>query len=153
MCVCSTFYSCVCVMIHSQLCQVVISIVGSLCVLIHYCMLRPLPPSRQAKPGKIHCLLLTLSSLIFMLPWQFAQFVLLTQQLSLLAVYSITLIGPTHFLCVTTSLCLALAANIVLQFGNTLLLTSFLPPCLMVCLVSGETVEVSQCMANLFLHR
>ena len=111
-------------------------------------MLRPLPPSRQAKPGKIHCLLLTLSSLIFMLPWQFAQFVLLTQQLSLLAVYSITLIGPAHFLCITTSLCLALAVNIVLQFGNTLLLTSFLPPCLMVCLVSGETVEVNHNMAQ-----
>ena len=71
-----------------------------------------------------------------MLPWQFAQFVLLTQQLSLLAVYSLTLIGPAHFLSLTTSLCLALLANIILQFGNTLLLISFLPPCLISCLVS-----------------
>ena len=91
---------------------------------------------RCPKPGKVQILLLSLSSLAFMLPWQFAQFVLLTQQLSLLVVYSLALIGPAHFLRVTISLILALIANIILQFGNTLLLTSFLPPCLLVCMVS-----------------
>ena len=91
---------------------------------------------RQPKPGKWSVFLLTVSSLAFMLPWQFAQFVLLTQQLSLLVIYSLTLVGPTHFLSMTSSLCLALVANIILQFGNTLLLTSFLPPCLVTCLVS-----------------
>ena len=91
---------------------------------------------RQPRPGKWSVYLLTLSSLAFMLPWQFAQFVLLTQQISLLVMYSLTLVGPTHFLPMTSSLCLALGANIILQFGNTLLLTSFLPPCLVTCLVS-----------------
>ena len=98
---------------------------------------------RQTKPSKLHILLLTLSSLAFMLPWQFAQFVLLTQQLSLLVVYSMTLISLAHFLWMTISLTLALVANVILQFGNTLLLTSFLPPCLIICLVSLSLPQTS----------
>ena len=91
---------------------------------------------RHPRPGKWQITLLTLSSLAFMLPWQFAQFVLLTQQLSLAVVYSLGLVGPAHFLSITLSITLALLANIALQFANTLLLTSFLPPCLLTCLVS-----------------
>ena len=97
---------------------------------------------RNRQPGKLQILLLSLSSLAFMLPWQFAQFVLLTQQLSLAVVYSLGLVGPAHFLSVTLSIVVALLANIVLQFGNTLLLTSFLPPCLLVCLVSGISFTI-----------
>ena len=82
--------------------------------------------------------LLSLSSLAFMLPWQFAQFVLLTQQLSLAVVFSGGLVGPAHFLYITLSIALALLANILLQFANTLLLTSFLPPCLVSCIVSDS---------------
>lgn len=95
-------------------------------------------PRRSHRPGKLQVLLLSLSSLTFMLPWQFAQFVLLTQQLSLAIVYSLGLVGPAHFLSVTVSIALALLANVILQFGNSLLLTSFLPPCLLMSLVSSE---------------
>ena len=91
---------------------------------------------RHPRPGKLQVFLLSLSSLSFMLPWQFAQFVLLTQQLSLAVVYSLGLVGPSHFLSVTLSIAVALFANILLQFANTLLLTSFLPPCLLVSMVS-----------------
>ena len=83
-----------------------------------------------------------------MLPWQFAQFVLLTQQLSLAVVYSLGLVGPAHFLSVTVSIVLALLANVVLQFGNSLLLTSFLPPCLAMSLVSSEGKSASDHLKN-----
>ena len=123
----------------SVMCEIYASsLLSCLYILVYTCCFLCLvdAPCRQSKPGRWSVLLLTVSSLAFMLPWQFAQFVLLTQQLSLLVVYSLTLIGPTHFLSMTSSLCLALVANIILQFGNTLLLTSFLPPCLVSCLVS-----------------
>lgn len=74
-------------------------------------------------------------SLLFMLPWQFAQFTLLTQVLCLQAVYSIRLIPQTKFIALLCSLGLSLLFNTVLQFGNTLLLFSYLAFSIPACLV------------------
>ncbi|XP_073189007.1 protein C-mannosyl-transferase DPY19L1 isoform X6 [Lepidochelys kempii] len=68
---------------------------------------------------------LCVSNVFFMLPWQFAQFVLLTQIASLFAVY---VVGYIDFLKLQKILCVhmaSLALCFVLMFGNSMLLTSY----------------------------
>ncbi|XP_038246045.1 probable C-mannosyltransferase DPY19L1 isoform X1 [Dermochelys coriacea] len=68
---------------------------------------------------------LCVSNVFFMLPWQFAQFVLLTQIASLFAVY---VVGYIDFLKLQKILCVhmtSLALCFILMFGNSMLLTSY----------------------------
>uniref|UniRef100_A0A673WW88 Dpy-19-like 1, like (H. sapiens) n=1 Tax=Salmo trutta TaxID=8032 RepID=A0A673WW88_SALTR len=84
-------------------------------------ILRTRNPSRKAMWA------LAISNLCFMLPWQFAQFVLLTQVASLFASYILGYISPTKMqsLLVTHMVNITLAVCFVLMFGNSMLLTSF----------------------------
>lgn len=78
---------------------------------------------------------LALSTLLFLLPWQFSQFTLLTQVLSVLVVHCLRLIPSRTFLYILSAMAAAFGASVVLQFGNMMLLTSFLPACLLACSV------------------
>ena len=48
---------------------------------------------RSARPSGRHALLLALSVVCFMLPWQFAQFALLTQIMAVFATYALGFVG------------------------------------------------------------
>uniref|UniRef100_A0A8D3C152 Dpy-19-like 1, like (H. sapiens) n=1 Tax=Scophthalmus maximus TaxID=52904 RepID=A0A8D3C152_SCOMX len=68
---------------------------------------------------------LGVSNLCFMLPWQFAQFVLLTQVASLFASYILGYLSPTKMQSILVTHMITLAVCFILMFGNSMLLTSF----------------------------
>uniref|UniRef100_A0A3B4BF96 Uncharacterized protein n=1 Tax=Periophthalmus magnuspinnatus TaxID=409849 RepID=A0A3B4BF96_9GOBI len=68
-------------------------------------------------PSRMSFVALGVSNLCFMLPWQFAQFVLLTQ--FVLLPFLITKLNFIFFLQITLAVCF------ILMFGNSMLLTSF----------------------------
>lgn len=105
----------------------------------HDPILQPPLPSffRHHSPTLYHYGLLVVASLAFLLPWQFSQFVLVTQSFSLLFLHSLRLVPSNQLACIFLSLGTALFANILLQFCNSLLLTSLLPSSILSCLVRG----------------
>uniref|UniRef100_A0A452RE31 Dpy-19 like C-mannosyltransferase 1 n=1 Tax=Ursus americanus TaxID=9643 RepID=A0A452RE31_URSAM len=68
---------------------------------------------------------LCISNVFFMLPWQFAQFVLLTQISSLFAVYVVGYIDICKLRKIIYIHMISLALCFVLMFGNSMLLTSY----------------------------
>uniref|UniRef100_A0A2I3RS01 Dpy-19 like C-mannosyltransferase 1 n=1 Tax=Pan troglodytes TaxID=9598 RepID=A0A2I3RS01_PANTR len=68
---------------------------------------------------------LCISNVFFMLPWQFAQFVLLTQIASLFAVYVVGYIDICKLRKIIYIHMISLALCFVLMFGNSMLLTSY----------------------------
>ncbi|XP_008322378.1 dpy-19-like 1, like [Cynoglossus semilaevis] len=68
---------------------------------------------------------LGVSNLCFMLPWQFAQFVLLTQVASLFASYILGYLGPSKMQSILVTHMITLGVCFILMFGNAMLLTSF----------------------------
>uniref|UniRef100_A0A8C9W0U6 Dpy-19-like 1, like (H. sapiens) n=1 Tax=Scleropages formosus TaxID=113540 RepID=A0A8C9W0U6_SCLFO len=68
---------------------------------------------------------LGVSNVLFMLPWQFAQFVLLTQISCLFASYIMGYLTPTKMQLVLITHIISLGVCFVLMFGNAMLLTSF----------------------------
>uniref|UniRef100_H2SHT0 Dpy-19-like 1, like (H. sapiens) n=1 Tax=Takifugu rubripes TaxID=31033 RepID=H2SHT0_TAKRU len=68
---------------------------------------------------------LGVSNLCFMLPWQFAQFVLLTQVASLFASYILGYLAATKMQTILVTHMVTLAVCFILMFGNSMLLTSF----------------------------
>ncbi|XP_050793929.1 probable C-mannosyltransferase DPY19L1 isoform X3 [Gopherus flavomarginatus] len=68
---------------------------------------------------------LCVSNVFFMLPWQFAQFVLLTQIASLFAVYVVGYIDSLKLQKILYAHMASLALCFILMFGNSMLLTSY----------------------------
>uniref|UniRef100_A0A8C6TZD6 Dpy-19-like 1, like (H. sapiens) n=1 Tax=Neogobius melanostomus TaxID=47308 RepID=A0A8C6TZD6_9GOBI len=68
---------------------------------------------------------LGVSNLCFMLPWQFAQFVLLTQVASLFASYILGYLAASKMQSILVTHMMTLAVCFILMFGNSMLLTSF----------------------------
>eukprot|EP00117_Sycon_ciliatum_P013388 scpid38878/ scgid14073/ Protein dpy-19 homolog 1; Dpy-19-like protein 1 len=87
-----------------------------------------------------HMLLLTTATVLFMLPWQFAQFVLLTQTLALFGCYTLRFIPASKMKFFLIGFSLSLAINIVMQFANAMLVTSFY----FACLLSAWVVVMAQ---------
>ena len=86
----------------------------------------------------LHYGLFAAASLAFLLPWQFSQFVLVTQSFTLLMLHSFQLIPSTKLTGIFLSIAAALFGNILLQFGNSLLFFSLLPSSILSCLVSVD---------------
>ncbi|CAL8247819.1 unnamed protein product [Lota lota] len=80
---------------------------------------------RTKSPSRTSMVALGVSTLCFMLPWQFAQFVLLTQVASLFASYILGYLSPTKLQSILVTHMIALAVCFLLMFGNSMLLTSF----------------------------
>ncbi|KAG9476037.1 hypothetical protein GDO78_002873 [Eleutherodactylus coqui] len=78
---------------------------------------------------------LCLFNIFFMLPWQFAQFVLLTQIASLFAIYLIGYLDSKKFLQVLYSHMVSLGLCFISMFGNSMLLTSYYASSLIVICV------------------
>ncbi|XP_028673336.1 dpy-19-like 1, like [Erpetoichthys calabaricus] len=80
---------------------------------------------RTPKAGKCAFVALSVSNVFFMLPWQFAQFVLLTQVASLFAAYIIGYLESDRLQHLLYAHMASLLLCFVLMFGNSMLLTSF----------------------------
>ncbi|XP_052435554.1 dpy-19-like 1, like isoform X1 [Carassius gibelio] len=80
---------------------------------------------RTRNPSKNTMMALGISNIFFMLPWQFAQFVLLTQVASLFASYILGYLSPTKMQSVLVTHMISLVVCFFLMFGNSMLLTSF----------------------------
>ncbi|KAJ7985524.1 hypothetical protein DPEC_G00352950 [Dallia pectoralis] len=80
---------------------------------------------RTHNPSKKAMWALGISTLFFMLPWQFAQFVLLTQVASLFVLYILGYLSPIKMQSLLVTHMLTLVVCFVLMFGNSMLLTSF----------------------------
>jgi len=74
---------------------------------------------------KTHVLSISVSAFLFMLPWQFAQFALLTQTACVFALYILEFIGSWKMNILLHGQIFALLANFAFQCGNEMLLTSF----------------------------
>ncbi|XP_068178896.1 dpy-19-like 1, like isoform X1 [Antennarius striatus] len=80
---------------------------------------------RKRNPSRTAMVALGVSTLCFMLPWQFAQFVLLTQVASLFASYILGYLGAAKMQSILVTHMVTLAVCFLLMFGNAMLLTSF----------------------------
>ncbi|TNN02854.1 hypothetical protein fugu_010341 [Takifugu bimaculatus] len=80
---------------------------------------------RKQNPSRTAVVALGVSNLCFMLPWQFAQFVLLTQVASLFASYILGYLAATKMQTILVTHMVTLAVCFILMFGNSMLLTSF----------------------------
>ncbi|MBN3305496.1 D19L1 mannosyltransferase, partial [Amia calva] len=88
-------------------------------------VLFPMFSLRSPNPGKGAFVALGVSNVFFMLPWQFAQFVLLTQIASLFASYIMGYLAAAKLQTLLLTHMISLLACFVLMFGNAMLLTSF----------------------------
>ncbi|KAJ8290860.1 hypothetical protein GJAV_G00018450, partial [Gymnothorax javanicus] len=80
---------------------------------------------RSRTPGRKAFFALGISNVFFMLPWQFAQFVLLTQIASLFVSYILGYLTPARMQSVLVTHMASLGVCFVFMFGNSMLLTSF----------------------------
>ncbi|OCT99930.1 probable C-mannosyltransferase DPY19L1 [Xenopus laevis] len=82
---------------------------------------------------------LGVSNVCFMLPWQFAQFVLLTQIASLFAIYITGFISSNKFLNILYTHMVSLGICFILMFGNSMLLSSYYASSLIVlCIIAKK---------------
>ncbi|XP_075068681.1 protein C-mannosyl-transferase DPY19L1 [Mixophyes fleayi] len=91
---------------------------------------------RTPNIGRRSLIALCVSNVFFMLPWQFAQFVLLTQIASLFAIYLVGYLDSEKFLNILYTHIVSLALCFILMFGNSMLLTSYYASSLIViCII------------------
>ncbi|XP_072179170.1 protein C-mannosyl-transferase DPY19L1-like [Diadema setosum] len=86
---------------------------------------------RIQKPGWIHSIAISLGVVGFMLPWQFAQFALLTQTLAVFATYMLGFASSQKVKCILQGQSIGLLVSYIMLFGNEMLLTSFFTSCLL----------------------
>ncbi|XP_078672163.1 protein C-mannosyl-transferase DPY19L1-like [Branchiostoma floridae x Branchiostoma belcheri] len=86
---------------------------------------------RSRSVGWKHVVLLAACNITFILPWQFAQFALLTQMTAVFLVYVMGFIPADRVKTIVTGHILGLMVSYVLLFGNEMLLTSFYASCLL----------------------
>ncbi|XP_072268333.1 protein C-mannosyl-transferase DPY19L1 isoform X2 [Pyxicephalus adspersus] len=99
---------------------------------------------RTPNIGRRSLIALCASNVFFMLPWQFAQFVLLTQIASLFAVYLIGCLDSSKFLKILYTHMVSLALCVILMFGNSMLLTSYYASSLLIiCLIVRKRIFAS----------
>lgn len=86
--------------------------------------------------------ILSLATLLYLLPWQFAQFTLGTQVISLFFVYAVGKIDRQQLIGAIFAHLLALLAAFRLMFGNRMLLTSFYASTILSLVVNLATFEL-----------
>ena len=80
-------------------------------------------------------------SSLFMISWQFAQFALLTQICCILITFLLDLTSHAQFDKYLIAMLTTLLLNFILQFGNDMLLTSFIFSCILVGFVISQAVK------------
>ncbi|XP_041366961.1 probable C-mannosyltransferase DPY19L1 [Gigantopelta aegis] len=86
---------------------------------------------RIKDPGFRHSLLISSVTVCFMLPWQFAQFALLTQAVAVFGTYVLQYIDAQKFKVILLGQTMGLVISYILLFRNEMLLTSFFASCIM----------------------
>lgn len=90
---------------------------------------------KSSNAGWRHLSLVALTTSLFMIPWQFAQFALLTQTCALFGLYFLRFI-TSHKLCmILFGMLVGHILNFIIQFGNSMLLSSFFLSALMTALI------------------
>jgi len=85
-----------------------------------------------------HLSLVAITTSLFMIPWQFAQFALLTQTCALFGLYFLQFI-TSHKLCnILFGLLVGHVLNFIIQFGNSMLLSSFFLSALIITLIIAK---------------
>ncbi|XP_006510491.1 probable C-mannosyltransferase DPY19L2 isoform X2 [Mus musculus] len=87
---------------------------------------------RTSTVHKKHYMALCFSNVAFMLPWQFAQFILFTQIASLFPMYVVGYIEPSKFQKIIYVNMSSVALCFILMFGNSMYLSSYYSSCLLV---------------------
>ncbi|XP_064431128.1 probable C-mannosyltransferase DPY19L2 [Mirounga angustirostris] len=90
---------------------------------------------RTAISNRRHFIALCLSNVAFMLPWQFAQFILFTQIASLFPMYVVGYIEPNKFQKIIYMNMVSVLLCFVLMFGNPMYLSSYYSSSLLMTLV------------------
>ncbi|XP_059875769.1 probable C-mannosyltransferase DPY19L2 [Delphinus delphis] len=90
---------------------------------------------RTSNNSKKHFIALCLSNVAFMLPWQFAQFILFTQIASLFPMYVVGYIEPKKFRKIIYMNMVSVLLCFVLMFGNPVYLSSYYSSSLLMTLV------------------
>ncbi|XP_060597502.1 probable C-mannosyltransferase DPY19L1 [Ruditapes philippinarum] len=80
---------------------------------------------RTSAPTFKHSLPIAIATILFMLPWQFAQFALLTEMIAVFATYVLGYIGSRKMKVFLLGIGSGFIVSYVLLFGNEMLLTSF----------------------------
>ncbi|KAL4222659.1 hypothetical protein ACF0H5_018701 [Mactra antiquata] len=80
---------------------------------------------KSSTPSYKYSVLIAIATVLFMLPWQFAQFALLTELIAVFATYVLGYIGSRKMKIFLFGLGAGFAISYVLLFGNEMLLTSF----------------------------
>uniref|UniRef100_A0A8C7ENX9 Dpy-19 like 2 n=1 Tax=Neovison vison TaxID=452646 RepID=A0A8C7ENX9_NEOVI len=91
---------------------------------------------RTSNNNRRHFIALCFSNVAFMLPWQFAQFILFTQIASLFPMYVVGYIEPNKFQKIIYMNMVSVLLCFVLMFGNPMYLSSYYSSSLLMTLVS-----------------
>lgn len=87
-------------------------------------------------PSFKHSILIAVATVSFMLPWQFAQFALLTQTVAVFGTYALGYIGSHKVKVIALGQLVGLLFSFVALFGNEMLLTSFFASCLITVIIT-----------------
>uniref|UniRef100_A0A4W2EG74 Uncharacterized protein n=1 Tax=Bos indicus x Bos taurus TaxID=30522 RepID=A0A4W2EG74_BOBOX len=90
---------------------------------------------RTTNNSRRHFIALCLSNVAFMLPWQFAQFILFTQIASLFPMYVVGYIEPNKFQKIIHANMISVLLCFVFMFGNPMYLSSYYSSSLIITLV------------------
>nr|XP_025146974.1 probable C-mannosyltransferase DPY19L2 isoform X4 [Bubalus bubalis] len=90
---------------------------------------------RTTNNSRRHFIALCLSNVAFMLPWQFAQFILFTQIASLFPMYIVGYIEPNKFQKIIHANMISVLLCFVFMFGNPMYLSSYYSSSLIITLI------------------
>ncbi|XP_052093722.1 probable C-mannosyltransferase DPY19L1 [Mytilus californianus] len=90
---------------------------------------------RMRNPGYKHSAFISIATVSFMLPWQFAQFALLTQTVAVFGTYVLGYTDSHKIKVILYGQLIGLLVSYLALFGNEMLLTSFFASCLLTVLI------------------
>uniref|UniRef100_A0A673UC44 Dpy-19 like 2 n=1 Tax=Suricata suricatta TaxID=37032 RepID=A0A673UC44_SURSU len=105
---------------------------------------------RTLKNSRTHFIALCLSSVAFLLTWQFAQFILFTQIASLFPMYIVGYIEPNKFQKIIYMNMISVLLCFVLMFGNPMYLSSYYSSSLLMTLVMTIIISILLICFTLF---
>lgn len=97
--------------------------------------------SRNDRPGWRNVMAISLTTTMFIICWQFAQFMLFTQTCGLFAVYVLGVLKKDTMHSILVAKVIGLLNAVALMFGNEMLFTSWLFSCLLAVLVITLPLE------------
>jgi len=91
--------------------------------------------TRLVRPGWVSVLSVSFTTTLFIIFWQFAQFMLATQICALVVLHTLGVLPKAPLTSLLTSVTIGLLHSVALMFGNNMLFTSWLFSCLLSALL------------------